>query len=387
MSLKLDSHTDLARRPRYRRLVRRFPPRARRPVAIVVLALGAGILALAAISEPSGRARGKPLLVLAVSAPDAARLFVLGDGRCRATGCAILFRSSDAGRKYTPAGAPPDWHDNGTLPTLVFANARDGYALIGDRLYTTHDGALRWSWVERGDSVDGVFVAAGRAYTEVCLRRNAGSCRVLSSPVAEDRFAGLRLPPMPRTASRQTDSLDDIESSGDTVLALLEPGSGSPGLLAASNDRGRTFREMTDPSCLGGTVAPAGSRVVWMKCITGLESGISRSIDRGRSASSTRASDLSNAALLAGVSGATAIVDCCGGSERLELLTDGGRRIRPVGPPHDANLGWLWLHFVDDRNGFALRIGSYETTPSQLWRTRDGGVRWSLVPLPNVPIR
>ena len=51
------------------------------------------------------------------------------------------------------------------------------------------------------------------------------------------------------------------------------------------------------------------------------------------------------------------------------------------------NLGWLWLHFVDDRNGFALRIGSYETTPSQLWRTRDGGVRWSLVPLPNVPIR
>lgn len=53
--------------------------------------------------------------------------WIFGDYRCGAGWCLSLVRSTDAGARFTRVAAPP-MTSQGIVPTLVFANARDGYA-------------------------------------------------------------------------------------------------------------------------------------------------------------------------------------------------------------------------------------------------------------------
>lgn len=104
-----------------------------------------------------------------------------------------------------------------------------------------------------------------------------------------------------------------------------------------------------------------------------------RSTDAGRTfAPLPAAEEECNCAVLGVASSATAVIGQVG--ERLLLLTDGGRHGRAVGPSGNDNYSWASIQFTDPQLGLALR-DSEETgrRPNQLWRTTDGGHRWTLV--------
>jgi photosystem II stability/assembly factor-like uncharacterized protein len=307
-----------------------------------------------------GSRRFEPETAAAVGTRD---LWVLGGGE--------LLRSTDAGRHFVRVASPP-FPAHGTVPTLVFASARDGYAYVpfSGRLYATHDGGESWTGAGLAGGVRALAVAGGYAYAVFGGRRYA------RTPV--DRNAW-RTAPLPFPVSAGPVGLG---AHGPHVWVLGNGPSRQPQLhsrLARSDDAGLRFEAARSPCYpgLGGRLQPASASVVWVTCPSGMMAAAFRSTNGGRTWRNLPTPALTNGAMLAPVSTRDAVLARVVEAPLLRT-TDGGRTWRRVRQPARV-LGIGWIAFSTGGVGAAL----VNTGPSivQLWRTRDAGATWRNVPL------
>lgn len=171
-----------------------------------------------------------------------------------------------------------------------------------------------------------------------------------------------------------------LAARGPNVWFLGPPRRGADfDTLAHSTDHGRSFesRKGPCPSELGGTLVPTADRVVWAVCDTGNFDQTYRSRDNGRSFRLARTPGESNGASIAPFSADEAVLDV-GGIRSLYRTTDGGARWSEVrSTPQNGT--FLWLTSTTNRRGFAV----IETwAPAQrVWRTTNGGATWQPLPI------
>ncbi|HJU37329.1 MAG TPA: hypothetical protein VJ716_07935 [Gaiellaceae bacterium] len=337
----------------------------------------AAVLGVAATASGRSTARGiphgfRPEAAAAVGKRD---YWILGSYRCGTSFCNALVRSTDAGKHFARVAVPP-FRAQGTVPTIVFPNARDGFAYVEDAtpLFVTRDGGE--SWHREGPDRSVTAFAAGGGYAYLL----AGRHRVERSRVGGNAWRRLAL-----TVSHRPLSL---AARGSDVW-LLGPPRRRPDFdtIELSPDRGRTSTARKGPclSELGGTLAPAPGGVVWAVCPTGNFGELSLSRNGGRSFPTIRSAHepgglrqpaLVNSARIAAASAHIAVLDRGAGGALLRT-TDAGRHWRAV--PGTAQLQEvLWLGFSTRRVGAAL-VETHDR--SELLRTTDAGASWHSVPI------
>jgi hypothetical protein len=280
-------------------------------------------------------------------------LWVLGTG--------ALLHTTNGGESFVVLTAPP-LRASGAAPTLVFADARNGFAYQPGLVFATHDGGTSWRRLALGNAV-ALAVGGGNAYavTPRSFER---------SPVGSDAWKRGRLP------FASDGSVLDLAARGSDVWLLgTRRGDSGHDVLARSHDRGRTFVTAAGPCYpgLGGQLVPSGGGVVWAVCPTGMMAAAARSADGGVSFTRVDAPPLVNSAVIAPASGDAAVLARNGAATSLVRTANRGASWRPTSGPAGY---WADVAFTDAHVGEALvQNGNSET----LWRTTDGGKQWSKV--------
>jgi hypothetical protein len=351
------------------------------------LALGlAAVLAVAATASARDTAQGvphgfRPETAAAVGTRD---YWIFGDYRCSSGWCLALVRSTNGGGSFARVAAPP-LTSQGTVPTLVFANARDGYAYTwtASPLYVTHDGGTTWHRTSGGSSI-GVAAADREVYAVSGHCSDAHGCRsfhLRRSSVVRTGWRSLALPV-------RSGLPFSLAAHADHLWLLGETNSAKHRLdrLARSMNGGRTFTVRSGPcfADLGGRIVPAGDGVLWAVCPSGMMSELLLSTNGGRSFAVRSFHDpgglghpsLTNGAQVAAASARVAVLNGGGGGALLRT-TDAGRHWNRV--PLTARIEQVfWLGFTTHRVGVAV---VQEGHKAQLLRTTDGGAIWHLVPI------
>jgi hypothetical protein len=328
-------------------------------------------------------ARGLPRFnPLAFTAIGDSEYWLLGAYLCARGRCLSILHTTDAGRRFVRIKAPP-FPTAGTVPTLRFADTRDGFAYVqGLRaaMYVTHDGGAGWKRLSLGTPL-AFATAGGYVYvvTAQCTVTRCTNYRLKRSPVFADHWISVAAPFTP------TASIGGLAAHGSNVWLL---GSVSTNdrrqheILARSSDSGHTFVTSAGPCIpeLGGDLEPSSARVVWAVCPTGLLARVWRSTDGGANFTPLAFDRLANSAVLAPASDTTAVLAPNGAGAPLMRTTDGGKSWRAV-PGSIRVSDWGFIGFTDARTGSAIvQIGSAPI--NALWRTRDGGSRWANVRIP-----
>ena len=339
-----------------------------------VLALTlAGVVAVAGtVALARGTAsRGVP----AGFSPETAAAFgtddywVFGSYRCAAGRCLALVRSTDGGKHFIRAGAPP-LTSQGFVSTIRFANPRDGYAWTWHSvLYVTHDGSASWHRAGPRGGVAALAIGGGQVYAVFGRSRferasvSGGRWQVLPSPVRK----GLPV---------------SLAARGRDVWLLGVPRHHHPDdtdELVRSTDGGKTFAAVHGPcfSELGGSLAPTRGSVVWAVCPTGNFSQTHRSTNDGRSFRVVRTPGQTNGADVVPFSGTGAVLERGVNGPLYRTVDAGGtwKAVRGMGKSDDV----LWVSFTTRRLGVALVQAS--SRPATLLRTTDGGATWHSIPI------
>jgi hypothetical protein len=272
-----------------------------------------------------------------------------------------LLHTTNGGESFSVLPAPP-LRTTGTVPTLFFADARNGFAFQPGLAYATHDGGKSWHRLAIGDVVafavggGNAYAATARSFERVSVNSDDWKSRPL--PFASDG------------------SVLDLAAHGSEVWLLgTRRGDSQHDVLARSGDGGRTFVTGPGPCYpgLGGELTPSASHVVWAVCPTGMMAAAVRSTDGGATFNRLNAPPLVNSAAIAPASARVAVLARNGAGTRLVRTADGGATWRRAAGPAGY---WIDVAFINAQVGEALvQTGQSET----LWRTTDGGMRWSRV--------
>jgi photosystem II stability/assembly factor-like uncharacterized protein len=342
----------------------------------VAVGLAVAVTATAAASA-HGSAHGVPRRFSPESAAAVGTrdLWVLGDYGCRGTWCHALLRSTDAGKHFSRVGLP-SLPPQGTDPTVVFANARDGFVYVenGTPLYVTHDGGE--SWHRAGPARDVTAFAAAGGYAYVVTGRH----RFERSPVAANAW---------RRPKLSVAHLPFSLAARGSQVWFLGPPRRRPDYdtLALSSDHGRTFTLRKGPCLaeLGGTLVPAADGVVWAVCPSGMMAGLNLSKNGGLSFPSfhdpggVHQPGLTNGAEIAATSPRGAVL-YQGASGPLLRTSDGGVHWTVLKRTADLR-DVFWLHFASKRDGMVLAETRSHPSRTSLLRTTDGGATWLSMPI------
>lgn len=307
--------------------------------------------------------RFTPLSFTAVSDDE---FWLLGNG--------VIEHTTDGGANFTPidASALRGLGQAGTLPTLRFADQRDGWAFVsgaGGAIYATHDGGATWTQLHLG-AVLAFATGGGYAYavTADCTVSGCSGYAFRRTPVMQDAWTKTALP------FTSDGSVLDLAAHGRELWLLGTRAPAAPGhdVLARSADAGAIFTVVPGPCTpgLGGDLEPVSASVLWAVCPTGMLAGGLRSTDGGRSFHALGGLELANSALLAPASATTAVI--ANGNE-VKRTTDGGATWSTPATP-STTTPWTWAGFTDAHVGTAI-VGH------QLWRTTDGGADWRVLTL------
>lgn len=344
----------------------------------------AGVLVSGSAASARGTTRGvpgtfHPESVAAVGTHD---LWVLGSSPCGGTWCNALVRSRDAGKQFTRV-ALPSFPSEGTVPSVVFADARDGFAYVedGTPLYATHDGGSSWHRTGPAGNVIAFAAGGGDAYVVTADRHFA------RSPEAKDAWHALRLPPFRRGF------VVSLAANGSRVWLLGSPRrqrKDDSDQIALSRNRGADLTARPGPCLaeLGGRLTPAGAGVVWAVCPTGMMAGLWLSKDGGRSFPLLHSAHdpgglgepgLTNGAEIVATSSRDAVL-YLGAEGPLYRTTDEGRRWTRV--RQSARFGGVFsLGFSTRRVGVLVAPTLHHPSRPELWRTTDGGAAWHSIPI------
>lgn len=327
-----------------------------------------------------------PISFTAISAQE---YWLLGVAPCSTAVCTSIVRTTDGGQHFVglPAPKSPIAQGSGsvagTLDTLRFADALDGYAFgtgpAARAFWYTNDGGEHWQEESMGD-VLAFSTSGGYAYvvSAGCSNGTCSNVTLKRAPIGTSSWQALSLP-----TAKIANPLVSMTAHGSSLWISVTTSETQHQELFASSDAGAHFSTLKSPCFpdLGGTIKAASSSALWAVCPTGTLAGAFRSTDGGTTWSSlSGARPLANSAKLAPASSTDAVL-APGGATPLELTTDGGSSFKPVQGPTGSSY-WSWIGFTDSSTGSGLMIpqnsGKTDGQPNaELWRTTDGGSTWS----------
>jgi hypothetical protein len=284
----------------------------------------------------------------------------------------------------------------GTLNELVFANANDGYAVIGTNrgtLYATFNGARTWH-KEKDPARQGLgdlTTSSSELYavTSHCSKQENGNTgctdyRLLRSPLTSFTWSSS---PIPNGRKYPWGYLGNVAAYGNDVW-LTEGAKWS--LIAMSHNEGVTFATSSSRpliSVAGCQLTAASSMDLWAQCPTGMQVSFAYSSD-GRAHWSTVPTNQfmgTGGGYFDPVSNNLAYLEY-GMTLPLERVTTDGSHIT------ETHVGVLScsrvdssidaLVFTNRMDGLSICDPGDTWTDAQVERTTDGGTTWRQVKLP-----
>ncbi len=319
-------------------------------------------------------------------------VYVVSSVTCARTTCFQLYRTSDDDTRYTLVAMPPvspiAHVATGSLQRMIFANALDGYALVGvpvaTSLYATTNGATSWHRVKipSGESVYGFTATDNTLYAVFahCARVNqpCRDSRLLHSTLSATDWTG---PSIPMGRFYDGGFVGAIGAAGGNVWLSEQP-SGPP-LLLLSHNGGRTFSKIF-PTRLGSVsgcdLTAVSSRRLWAECPTGMMVAFLYSSDAGRRWANIPQKLFSGTGggFFAPITETFAYLDYGNVSPNIYRINVPANRETVVGELACTDVPSAV--FTDILHGLAVCGKNY--TSETLERTSDGGVTWRLVDLP-----
>jgi hypothetical protein len=333
----------------------------------------------------------------------------MGDVRCARTVCLAMRVTANGGSSWTrvtPPG-PPSARNITEVSGLTFADTQDGWA-FGKSLWATHNGAVGWSRVPIGGTVDALATGGGEAYALI------DPCHTLTcvapdhlerSPVGEDSWTRV-----PGKTAVFTHASPTLVVAG-TVIYVLTGASGTTAARLVTSVNGGPFTALPipcqapPPSYGGGPLPPVslaadGPEDLALACVgdPGAGSALKQvfvSTDGGHAF--TRLADPIGVGISAALAlpspGTVVLASSSAASYVSHLVAPAPVWTVTLGLP-DGGVGLSNLTFVDAAHGAVidgqasvtlamLHLQSAAAPFGRLYLTADGGATWHAAQIPD----
>jgi hypothetical protein len=277
----------------------------------------------------------------------------------------------------------------GSLDRLVFANLKDGFAVVGEstlKLYATTNGARSWhevtpprtSWYGLVVTANAILVT-----TDKCTQHgdSCGDFHEWRSSLKGVHWS--ELPQLWQTGSGAKDNYYGPSVAAFANVVWEQELSYMATYLWISHDGGEHFTRIPAPklgSVAGCQFTPMSALELWAQCPTGMEVSFFHSSDGGVQWTHVPQSQFSGTGggAFDPVSSEVAYLDygLAGNGRNLVQVRGGGDRTTNVG---ELNCTDVSLNFTGVADGLAVCVHNYATY--ELLRTTDGGTQWSHVVL------
>jgi hypothetical protein len=331
-------------------------------------------------------------------------VYLLGYVACKQYHCLRLLRTDNDGTSFSKRKPPPTtaikYSLAGSLEQLVFANAKDGYALESDSnahtfnsattLYATFDGARTWK-KERSPSghyLSRIAVSSNTLYgvTVHCAKQSDGDegCtkyRLVHTSLTVKHWSSSAIP---NGNSYPWGFLGNVAAYGSNVW-LTEGAKWS--LLVSSRNRGTAFSTWTPKwpalaSVSGCDLTAVSPSALWASCPTGMEVSFAFSSDAGVKWNEVPTQQFmgTGGGYFDPVSSTLAYLDY-GGTRPLYRISDAGRHMTEVGTLQCSRVNSSVGSFVftSERRGLGICSPEGLWTSARLVQTTDGGATWSRI--------
>ena len=370
--------------------------RSTKSLVIALLVVLAGLL----VATPRATANAfrpvafTPLMLTRANSSNV--VYVVGSVKCSNVLCLRLLRTSDNGAHFETASLPPipanPESSTGMLDELVFANANDGYSLVGggnsakgynppSLLYATLNGARTWHQ-ERIAAGVGIFAFEASAHEIYAVTAHCVGTELPCQNFRLDRSA--------LSTKKWTEGAIPGYSAGLELGLFGAYGSdvwldvSQHGRVDTSHNDGKTFtqrvhRNFGSPGTCDLTATSAST--LWARCPTGMMADFFFSRDGGVRWSTIPVGLYSNTGggTFDPVSSTLAYLDYGQSMETpgLYRITRAGRDLVDVGKLPCASVESFV--FTDQAHGLALCLKSAAPSSAQLVQTSDGGASWHRV--------
>src|SRR5581483_8647099 len=283
----------------------------------------------------SGGPVPKGFAPVALSAPSATQVWILGTAPCGSGSCTAIVESSDGGDHFAAVGVPPP--RAGKLDSIRFVSPQIGYVYGGHAagrpapLWVTSDGGAHWGLNAFGDLLAfGTGGGSAYAVTGTCSNGKCDQLELRRANVGSDTWAQGAIDSGP------IDPLVAMAVNGSQLwLSVSDTAAAHPKqTLLHSTDGGNSFVSKQSPCVtgLGGTLAASSAAVLWATCPTGMLGSVYRSSDGGATWKALHVGrEIANSSQLAPASD-TAAVLATGDQGQLLRTTDAGARFTSVQP-------------------------------------------------------
>jgi hypothetical protein len=334
-----------------------------------------------------------------------ATVYVLGSGRCGRGLCLELWRGTstapDAREHFTEVTAPPSSaptypSDTGSIRTLVFANALDGYALqlsndsglIYDNpstLFATTDGGVTWHAKSfgRGLGIFGLATSANEFYVVLGSCRNkdggpfCGNYRLGRSPAGSMSWTAV---PIPGTGALDGSRINLGAGGSTAVLVYQSETTGRLRLFETRAGQAPLAAVTAEPQLGAGNGCvpyPMAHDTIWVLCFGGMTETWSRSADGGRHFERIWTVFQTGGAVFVPVSNEIAYRSDLMTQIPIQRTTDGGKTWTDFGRPPSARIPQILL---DDEDGFSVVTLTWNKSAvpekTSLMQTHNGGATW-----------
>jgi len=371
-------------------------------IAWLIVVSATPLRVTASSASTSDSAFSPQMLVRVESSPV---VYLLGSVSCSKVPCLRLLRTNDDGASFAEVTPPPVSAAQGSLVgslnQLVFANARDGFALEGEGsgegvpngevLYATHDGARTWKRVPEpaGDALSRIAVTSNMLYgvTMHCAKQPNGdegctNYRLVHTSLSATHWTSAAIPN--GNSFPMGGYVGNVAAFGAKVW-LSEGARWS--LLVSSRDHGTTFTTLTPTfpelaSIAGCDLTAISSTALWAQCPTGMEASFFFSRDAGAQWTTVPTKQFvgTGGGYFDPVSSTLAYLDY-GGPRSLYRVSDAGHHMIKVGSLQcsKVNSSVNSIVFTSESSGVAICSPEGNWSSNRLERTTDGGAKWSRV--------
>jgi hypothetical protein len=325
--------------------------------------------------------------------------YVVTTSGCKSPACLRMYRTNSDATTFTRVSPPPVTREQGgtagtTLDDVVFANANDGYATVGNyspsALYVTTNGARTWRRVMHAKdlSISVVVTSSEIFVTSVtCQPRTIVCGQYTTRRASLAAHDWVTLPRLWKTGTgpKETYYGPSLAAYGSTVWELQTD---SEMYLWTSHNNGRTFSRVEEKfpelaSINGCTITPMSLVSLWAQCPTGMQESFWHSENGGTTWSLASPDRLQFMGTGGGsfdpITSSVAVLDygAVASPPDLYRISEGGARFTPIGEVRCSSASPMIFTNVSD----GLMVCGLNST-TLVRRTGNGGATWENVLLP-----